>query len=184
MHCDIVLKDGRVGTTSVTSIDIHDIARSCATYGIKNYFLVTPLIDQQKIVKTILSFWQEKEIGEQYNKHRYEALGRVQVLQDLEKVIADIEKKEGKAPLIIGTSARFDHGVDKMISYHDQAQVWQHERPILILLGTGHGMSDQLLAKCDYFLPPLQGFSDFNHLSVRSAAAIIFDKWLGFDVQR
>lgn len=184
MHCDIALKDGRVGTTSVTSIDIHDIARSCATYGIKKYFIVTPLIDQQKIVKTILSFWQEKQVGEQYNKDRHEAVRRVEVMEGLQAVIADIEEKEGKTPLIIGTSARFDHGLDKMISYHDQARVWQQGRPVLILLGTGHGMSDQLLAKCDYFLPPLQGFSDFNHLSVRSAAAIIFDKWLGFDVQR
>ena len=26
---------------------------------------------------------------------------------------------------------------------------------------------------------PLEGFSDYNHLSVRSAAAIVFDRWLG-----
>ena len=70
-----------------------------------------------------------------------------------------------------------------MISYHDQEKVWAHDRPVLLLLGTGHGMAPQLLEKCDYFLQPLQGFSDFNHLSVRSAAAIIFDKWLGFDVR-
>lgn len=184
MHSGIALKDGRVGNTSVTSIDIHDIARSATTYNLKEYFIVTPLLDQQKIVNTILNFWQEKESGEAYNKDRYHAVSRVKVIDSLDEVIAAIEKKEGVKPLILGTSARFEHGAGKMISYHDQAKVWQHKRPVLILLGTGHGMAQELIDRCDYFLPPLKGFSKFNHLSVRSAAGIIFDKWLGFDIQR
>ncbi len=32
----------------LTSLDMHDIARSAKTYGIKNYYLVTKLLDQQK----------------------------------------------------------------------------------------------------------------------------------------
>ncbi|MBP9765028.1 tRNA (guanosine(37)-N1)-methyltransferase TrmD [Candidatus Babeliales bacterium] len=183
MHDKIVLKGGRVGTTSVTSLDIHDIARSSATYNLKNYFVVTPLIDQQKIVKTILEFWQDSTIGAEYNKDRQEALDRVVLTESIQAVIADIEQKEGCKPIIIGTSARFDQCTDRMISYHDQTKVWGHDRPVLLLLGTGHGMAQELLDMCDYFLQPLQGFSDFNHLSVRSAAAIIFDKWLGFDVK-
>jgi tRNA (guanine37-N1)-methyltransferase len=184
MHTGIALKDGRIGTTSVTSIDLHDIARSAATYHVKEYFVVTPLIDQQKIVKTILDFWQEKDSGFAYNKDRYRAIRQVQVKAELEDVIAAIEKQEGQRPILIGTSARFDHGASKMISYHDQEKIWALKRPVLLLLGTGHGMGPDLIAQCDYFLPPLQGFSDFNHLSVRSAAAIIFDKWLGLDISR
>ncbi len=182
MHDQIILKGGKIGTTSVTSIDIHDIARSSATYNLKNYFLVTPLIDQQKIVGTILDFWKDQQVGAEYNKHRHEALDLVVLKPSLQAVLEQIEQQEGKKPIVIGTSARFDQHQDKMISYHDQAKVWAHKRPVLIVLGTGHGMAPQLLEKCDYFLQPLQGFSDFNHLSVRSAAAIIFDKWLGFDV--
>ena len=184
MHTGIALKDGRVGTTSVTSIDVHDIARSATTYNIQDYFIVTPLVDQQKIVKTILDFWQEKETGIEYNKHRHEAISRVHVESELHNVLEKIEKNTGQKPIIIGTSARFEHGSSKMISYHDQAKIWSQNRPVLILLGTGHGMGQELIDRCDYFFPPLHGLSNFNHLSVRSAAAIIFDKWLGFDVQR
>jgi tRNA (guanine37-N1)-methyltransferase len=183
MHDQISLKGGRIGTTSVTSLDIHDIARSSATYSLKNYFLVTPLIDQQKIVTTILDFWKNEQVGGEYNKHRHEALDIVVLKPSLQEVLDQIELQEGKKPIIVGTSARFDQHQEKMISYHDQDKVWAHDRPVLILLGTGHGMAPQLLEQCDYFLQPLQGFSDFNHLSVRSAAAIIFDKWLGFDVK-
>lgn len=183
MHDGIVQKDGRVGTTSVTSIDIHDIARSSATYNIQNYFLVTPLDDQQKMVRSILGFWNDKQVGAEYNKYRHKALDSVVLLSSLKEVVEQIERQEGKAPIIIGTSARFDQNLERMISYHDQATVWSHDRPVLIMLGTGHGMAPELLDQCDYFLQPLCGFSDFNHLSVRSAAAIIFDKWLGLDVR-
>jgi len=184
MHDGIALKEGRIGTTSVTSIDIHDIARSSATYNLKNYFVVTPLVDQQKMVETILGFWSDKQVGAEYNKHRHEALDSVMLKPSLQAVLEQIEQQEGKKPIIIGTSARFDQNMDKLISYHDQSLVWQHDRPVLLLLGTGHGMAQDLLDQCDYFLQPLQGFSNFNHLSVRSAAAIIFDKWLGFDIRR
>jgi len=183
MHDGIMQKDGSVGTTSVTSIDIHDIARSSATYNLKNYFLVTPLADQQAMVRSILGFWSDEHVGAQYNKYRHKALDLVVLHSSLKEVVAQIERQEGKTPIVIGTSARFDRHDDKMISYHDQTKIWSHERPVLIMLGTGHGMSNELLDRCDYFFPPLSGFSDFNHLSVRSAAAIIFDKWLGFDVR-
>jgi hypothetical protein len=49
----------------------------------------------------------------------------------------------------------------------------------LILFGTGWGMQRELVESCDYILPPLGLVSDYNHLSVRSAAAIIMDRLLG-----
>lgn len=183
MHDGIMQKDGKVGTTSVTSIDIHDIARSSATYNLKNYFVVTPLLDQQMMVKTILGFWGDQNVGAQYNKDRHTALDVVVLSSSIKEVIEQIEHQEGQSPIILGTSARFNMHDAKMITYHDQPKIWSHQKPVLIMLGTGHGMADELLEKCDYFLPPLCGFSNFNHLSVRSAAAIIFDKWLGFDLR-
>lgn len=182
MHSDIVLKEGRIGTTSVTSIDIHDIARSCATYGLKKFFVVTPLKDQQQIIQTMLNFWQEKKVGGEYNAHRHEAVNLVTLQNSLQDVIAQIEQKEGKKPIVIGTSARLD--LDKsMLTYYQQDIVWQQDRPVLFLFGTGHGMAEILLQQCDYMLQPINGYSDFNHLSVRCAAAIIFDKWLGVSLK-
>lgn len=183
MHGQIRLKEGRVGTTSVTSLDIHDIARSSATYGLQQFFIVTPLEDQKKLVQTMLDFWNDEKIGGDYNKHRHEAVRLVSLQHDLDEVIAEIEKKEGKKPIIIGTSAR-SQDMHDAITYFDQEKVWQHNRPILFLFGTGFGMSDELLQRCDYMLLPLEGLSKFNHLSVRSAAAIIFDKWLGVAIQK
>lgn len=183
MHNDMMLKEGRIGPTSVTSIDIHDIARSSTTYGLKNFFVVTNLKDQQKMVQKMLSFWVDEKIGGDYNNNRHHAVLSVKLENELDDVIMTIEKKEGKKPLIIGTSAR-QQDAQQAITYFDQEIVWQHDRPVLFLFGTGSGMSERLLQRCDYMLPPLQSYYNFNHLSVRSAVAIILDKWLGVALQK
>jgi tRNA (guanine37-N1)-methyltransferase len=181
MHSEVLVIEDKVtkktGTTSVTSLDIHDIARSATTYGLKNYFIVTPLSDQQAIVKTLLGFWQQGP-GISYNNHRHEAVNRVILEATLDNVIAQITEREGKPPLLIATGAQKD-GHPGTITFNDQEKVWVHDRPVLIILGTGQGLSPELMERCDYRFVPLEGFSAFNHLSVRSAAAVIFDRWLG-----
>jgi tRNA (guanine37-N1)-methyltransferase len=60
MHTDVLIgEEKRLGHSSVTSVDIHDIARSSKTYGVKEFFIVTPLLDQQKIVQKMLDFWKK-----------------------------------------------------------------------------------------------------------------------------
>lgn len=179
MHDQVLLFDGKEGTSSVTSLDIHDIARSAKTFGLKKYFIVTPLIDQQKIVKTLLDFWIEGE-GIEYNVHRHEAIKNVTLVSSLEEVLKEIEQLEGQKPLIIGTSAKSIND-SRNIGYNDQEYIWKHHRPVLLVLGTARGLGSSIIDRCDYLLEPILGFSEFNHLSVRSAAAIIFDRWLGIN---
>lgn len=180
MHNDIMLPDGTVGTSSVTSIDIHDLARSSRTYGIKHYFVVTRLEAQQKLVKHFLSFWQEGE-GVEYNKNRHDALQYVSLLATYDEVIASITEKEGVTPIVIVTSSRDTISKAPFITYYDQGKVWALKRPVLFIFGTAHGLSPAFMDTCDFRLLPLEGFSDFNFLSVRSAAAIILDRWLGIN---
>lgn len=168
------------GTTSVTSIDIHDVARSSKTYGMQGFFVVTPLKDQQKIVNHFLSFWNTGP-GITYNKERYEAVGLVQMAPSVQAAIDAIEKKEKKRPVVIGTTARFVAGVPR-ITFYDQKTVWASDRPVLLVFGTGKGFTDEFLEQCDYVLESIEGFSVFNHLSVRSAIAIVLDRWLGINV--
>jgi hypothetical protein len=48
-----------------------------------------------------------------------------------------------------------------------------------VLFGTGSGLADDVLENADYHLMPIQGSSDYNHLSVRSAVAIMLDRLWG-----
>jgi tRNA (guanine37-N1)-methyltransferase len=178
MHTDVLIgKDELPGNTSVTSMDVHDIARSACTYGIQQFFIVTPLKDQQAIVEQFLYFWQQGR-GINYNQSRHQALERVTIVSLLNDVIENIAKKHGVNPVIVVTSAK-DMNTSKIISYFDQAKVWQEKKPVLLIFGTGQGLCSDLIKKADYGLVPLQGFTNYNHLSVRSAAAIILDRWLG-----
>jgi tRNA (guanine37-N1)-methyltransferase len=179
MHTDIVLKGGTIGHSSVTSLDLHDTARSCATYGVKNMFMVSPIKDQQKIMNDLLTFWKSDD-GKKYNLTRFQAVSRVIAIESLEKTIDYIEKDEGIKPLIITTSAK-KHKHAKIIDYFSQGEAWKHNRPVLFLFGTAQGLSDKVIDMSDFLLIPINGMTDYTHLSVRSAIAVILDRWLGIN---
>ncbi len=105
------------------------------------------------------------------------------VANAINKGTKKIEEDEGKKPIIITTSAKITDA-QQIISFYDQKKVWEADRPVLILLGTGQGLTPSVIEQSDYLLLPIDGFSDFNHLSVRSAAAIILDRWLSVNPQR
>ena len=52
-------------------------------------------------------------------------------------------------------------------------------QPFLLILGTGWGLTEAIFSRSDYILEAIEGSTDYNHLSVRSAAAIVFDRLLG-----
>jgi hypothetical protein len=52
--------------------------------------------------------------------------------------------------------------------------------PALLVFGTGYGVENQCIRdESDGILEPIRGLSTYNHLSVRSAAAIIIDRVFG-----
>ena len=57
-------------------------------------------------------------------------------------------------------------------------------RPLLLLLGTGWGLADHLIPSVTHVLTPIEGGSDWNHLSVRSAGAILLDRLFDKQVGR
>ena len=56
-----VIRDrfGTVGATSVTPLNVHDLARAARTYGVAPLYVVTPLLSQQALVGRILSHYRE-----------------------------------------------------------------------------------------------------------------------------
>jgi tRNA (guanine37-N1)-methyltransferase len=180
LHNDVMLPNNIVGTSSVTSIDIHDIARSGTTYGIKKYFIVTRIVSQQKLVEKFLSFWQSED-KLKINQSRAFALKDVFLKSELSDVIKEITNLEGIAPLTLVTSCRRNIDHKNLITYFDKNEIWTQQRPVLFIFGTSHGIDPLLIETFDYKLLPIEGLEEFNFLSVRSAAAIVFDRWLGLN---
>lgn len=176
LHHPMYNKRMDVVTTSVTNLDLHDIARAARTYNVDGFYVVHPSPNQQQLIKEIISYWQEG-YGCTYNADRKEAFSILHPADDLQQVTARIEAETGQKPITIATDARI---YPNTIAYHSlKEKIFNEERVYLLLFGTGWGMERELMQQCDLILEPIAADSDYNHLSVRSAVSIIIDRLLG-----
>ncbi|PID38542.1 MAG: tRNA (guanosine(37)-N1)-methyltransferase TrmD [Proteobacteria bacterium] len=175
LHHPVHDRSGRVVTTALTNLDLHDIARSARSFGLAGYFVVTPLPSQQELAGRIIGHWREGH-GANVHEKRAEALRLIEVAPDLTGAIDAIEAREGRRPLTIATSARPS---SRQVGFDQLDDQVPDDVPLLILLGTGWGLTAEVLDAADLHLEPVRGAPDYNHLSVRSAAAIILDRCFG-----
>lgn len=178
VHYPVKDRAGATVTTSVTNLDVHDIARSARTFGVRRYYVVTPIELQHTLVRRILEHWTTGA-GRKRMPERWEALSLAAPVVSLEQAIADVSEREGQRPRLMVTAARAP--VDRPVTPVATARDWLRDRqhPYLLILGTGHGLAESLLAGADHQLEPLDSGTGYNHLSVRAAAAIYLDRLLG-----
>jgi tRNA (guanine37-N1)-methyltransferase len=176
VHHPVLDKTGAVVTSAVTNFDLHDIARSCRTYGLAGYFVVTPVGAQQEKVAHVARMWQEQvELD-----HRASALRLVRPVPSLEAAISEITAEKG-APRVVATSANPASfpGIGHLSSSSLISQARADQRPVLLVLGTGWGLAERINPLIEQVLSPIDGRPPWNHLSVRSAAAILLDRLFG-----
>ncbi len=65
------------------------------------------------------------------------------------------------------------------LTYEQAKGMVTADKAILLLFGTAWGLADEVMDMADYLLDPVEGYTDYNHLSVRSAVAIILDRLAG-----
>ncbi len=176
LHDSMVNNEGAIVTTSLTLIDVHDIARSSRTYGCERYYVVHSSPTMRHLANCLNRHWIEG-VGAKHNPTRKDALAILSVQDSLQLAIDDISERHSSRPIVYATSAKTG---ERRISFADaRSKIATQKAPALVLFGTGWGMSDDLLAKVDYIVEPIEPDTGFNHLSVRSAAAVILDRLLG-----
>jgi len=101
-------------------------------------------------------------------------------------IFCDQPAQTGQAPKLVATCARTGYRPargrkERMIAFTPPGVVrgWLKDSPVLLVLGTGHGLTPEVLTRADAIVSPVRGFSAYNHLPVRSAAAILVDRLLG-----
>lgn len=175
IHNPILGRKGEIITTSVTNMDIHDIARSARTFGFSQYFIVTPVKKQHKLVQTILDHWNTDEENS-YNPDRTSALSFIELADSIDVAKARIKEVEGVEPYVVVTGANFKEfsGTEKDL----RAKLELDNRPMFLLFGTGWGLHASVTDHADFKLDPIFGAAKdgYNHLSVRSAVAIYLDR--------
>ena len=180
LHHSMLDKRGNKVVTAITNFDIHDISRAARSYGLKGYFLVNPEEGQQRVAGRIISHWQSGG-GKDYNPDRAEAFKTTHIVSWLTDAVQMVMEQEGERPKVVMTSARQVEGT-RQIGYSElRNELQEKNQAILLVFGTGWGIEDSLLLEADAVLPPIEPAAESNylHLSVRSAAAIIFDRLLG-----
>ncbi len=176
LHHPVQDKYGNVVTSSVTNIDVHDLARSCRTYGVSALYVVTPVDALRGLVRRIMRHWEQGQARD-YNPTRAEALGLVRLERTLEGAEIDVERTTGRLPTLVATSARVQAGT---ASYGDlRARLEGDGGPYLLVLGTSWGLAEEVIERSAHVLEPLAGPTDYNHLSVRAAGAVILDRLRG-----
>jgi hypothetical protein len=178
VHHPVRDRAGQTVTTAVTNLDVHDIARSARTFGVRGYYVVTPIEAQHVLVRRIIEHWTAGA-GRRRMPERHLALELCHPVASLELAIADITRREGRAPRLIATAARRIASRRAQGFVETRRQLEASPEPHLLVLGTGHGLVDAILEKSEVLLDPISGAGDYNHLSVRAAAAIILDRLLG-----
>jgi len=174
-HYPVVNKSGDIITSAVTNLDLHDISRAAKTYGVKNFYVVTPLKDQQVLAQRIIAHWIDGS-GAVYNPARRRALETIKVVDSIADVVEDIRRIANQYPKTVATSAR---RYPSSIGCKKFRTILETERPHLLIFGTAWGLAEAFISEADYILEPIMGSTDYNHLSVRTAAGIILDRILG-----
>lgn len=175
LHYPVYDRNRRTVVSAITNLDLHDIARAARTFGLRRYYVVTPSGEQQRLAGEIIRHWQEG-YGAAYNPKRKKALELVTVKATLDDVVRDLEAEFYASPRLVATGAS---AVATTTYAGFREQLKAATTPYLLLFGTGWGMADEIMATADVILPPVSGQGEYNHLSVRSAVAIILDRLFG-----
>jgi hypothetical protein len=178
VHYPVYNKHHEVVTSALTNLDQHDIARSSKTFGLDRFYIVTPSEEQRKLAERISGHWQQGW-GAGYNPDRKEALDIVRVTPSIATAVQDFQSGFSKPVKLVVTGAAARSGSIALGSFRTLLQ--NSDQPYLLLLGTGWGLTEECFATADVILKPISGNGIYNHLSVRSAAAIMLDRIRGIE---
>ena len=105
LHYPVLDKNGLIVTTALTNMDIHDIARSARTYGVRHFYVATPVRPLQTLAAKLMEHW-DSGYGSTYNATRKDALSLVRLERDLDSSMLTLEHETGMRPRLVMTSAR------------------------------------------------------------------------------
>lgn len=172
-HHPVLDRQGAVVTTAITNLDLHDIARSAFTFGLGDFFVAHPIAAQRELALRVREHWTAGS-GARRIPDRKPPMECLRVVESLDAALGAL----GAAEIWV-TSAQSAAGVT---SFADaRARLEEPGPAVLLVFGTGWGLAPELFGRAAVRLEPIESprADGFNHLSVRAAAAITFDRLLG-----
>ncbi|MBX3212685.1 MAG: RNA methyltransferase [Labilithrix sp.] len=169
VHHPVLDAKGVAGTSTLTTIDVHDLSRSARTYGCEAFYIVHPIEAQQALAHRIVDHWTHGSSAKRI-PDRKDALAISRVVATL----ADARAACGEGTELWVTAAR---SIGAPVAWSAaRATLAAGGPPVLLVFGTSWGLAPEVVAAADVLLEPIHGAGDFNHLSVRAACAIALDR--------
>jgi hypothetical protein len=180
VHYPVLDRQGQTVTTAITNLDLHDMARSARTYGVGELFIVHPIEAQRLLAERIQGHWLEGS-GKRRIPDRADAMAVLRIVPSLDDVHAALGGEAGRRGIEIWTTAASSRGGDVSTYAEARARLEASDKSVLILFGTGWGLSSALVDDADLRIEPIRARTEtgYNHLSVRAACAITLDRLLG-----
>ena len=172
VHYPVTNKRGKVVGSALTTMDLHDIARACKTFGVRGFFVVTPYEDQAVLADQVIRHWT-KGVGKELNPHRKMALELITLSESLDEAVKMVETGNRMPAVTVATSAR---DLEETVTPKELKETPMGQTPHILVFGTAWGLTDEVIEACDLRLAPIKGAGDYNHLSVRSAVSIYLDR--------
>lgn len=172
VHQPVLNRLGEEIVSTVDHFDVMDASRLALTYAVWRLYVVNRIPAQRALVERLIRHGTEQA-------EREEARGtfdRTRWAPDLDAVIAEHEDELGVRPTVVATSARASARDVSMAAVREQLHDGE---AMLLLIGKAWGLAPRVLDEADLRLAPIDAGTGFNHLSVRSATAILIDRLLG-----
>ncbi len=173
VHHPVAGKNGQEIASSITTLDVHDMARYGKTFGAERIYIITPVADQKVLVERMKSHWTDEEYLKKQNVRREGTVELLVTLPSVEDAVAHARTRSKRVKLLATTAQRVPGAVSTdewRARAAEEADEW------IILFGTAYGLGKSLMERAECTLLPIDGAGAFNHLPVRGASAIILDR--------
>lgn len=166
VHHPVLNRNGEEIASVVDEFDVFDGGRLALTYGIPTLYVVNPVPAQRDKTQRVIAHAQSE--ARDAERGRMEALRWCASLQD---AIADASTPT--RPWVVATSAV---PREPAASFVDVRERLCGGGDVLLVIGKAWGLAPAVFEQCDAQLQPIDAGTGFNHLSVRSAMAILIDR--------
>lgn len=171
VHHPVVDRTGDVITATIDHFDVFDASRLSLAYSVGMVFLVNPEPSQRALAERLIAHGTDPHRSED----RRGVTHKTRWVPDIAAAVEAVRERTGVTPRTVATSAQPATG---MIDFGALRAALQRGEPHLLLVGKASGLADEVLAGADLRLCPIDAGTGYNHLSVRSALAIMIDRLL------
>lgn len=174
VHHPVLNRHGEEISAQIDEFDFFDACRLALTYPVRTFYVVNPLSSQRQKCERLIR-WGTDPARAQEQRGIFD---RIVWAPDLLCALEHAEQ-HGPRPQTVVTSAAPSHDAT---SFGALRQAMHDDpRPRMLLFGKAWGLPTSFMADADLRLEPIDTGTGYNHLSVRSAMAIVIDRLLAGD---